>query len=449
MNLDRALLLIYVLSPFLAAVVPWSKNFRGGLLTPGSVASILRIFLLFFLSGTVVSSAGSVNLSGTLVNGYPLDIVLTLDAYRYGFLLTAELCFLWAHWMSSPRSPHGTLVRILISLSQGFCSVFLMSDNAVATGALLILAGVVFFYLVRFSVEGPKEELAASISKRMYVLFFLLGLMMVGWGILEFGEKDLLFSQVKASKIGTVVWLALLVLAVPIPPWSRWFGQALEFLPEGVTLALVTFLSGVTLKFATLFSVVYPDLGWKQKLGIYSLGIIGCGFSLSGLFSAGSRRRMLGSLPSFFFCLILVSVGVSKTNLVISAYFTCLFVPVFTGLVLYASVIRLSTPLQKTFVGLLLAIIIGLPGTPVFLIFSAIGARSLDLGVSYMLLFTLLWFFYFSANVFICRKIFMDKDAAEPEIATGLEAGPVPFAAYGLILMVFVIFATQIAWRIL
>ena len=133
----------------------------------------------------------------------------------------------------------------------------------------------------------------------------------------------------------------------------------------------------------------------------------------------------------------------------ISAYFTCLFVPVFTGLVLYASTVQLSSPMQKAFVGLLLAVILGLPGTPVFLIFSAIGARSLDLGISYMLLFTLLWFFYFSANVFICRKIFMDRDSVEPMGPSGLDDAPISFAGYGLFLMIFVIFVTQAAWRIL
>lgn len=449
MSLDRALLLIYVLSPFLAAILPWSKNLRGVLLTPASVATVLRIILLLVLSGAVISSPGKIELSGTLVSGYPLDIVLSLDAYRYGFLLTAELCFLLAHWMSSPSAAHGTLVRILITVSQGFCSLFLMSDNSVATGALLMLSGAVFFYLVRFSLEGPEEEVASSISRRLYVLFFLLGLLVVCWGITEFAEMNLLFSRVKESRLGVLIWFLLLVMSVPIPFWSRWFGKAMEFLPEGVTLALVTFLSAVALKFATLSSVVYPDLLWKAKLGIYILGILGCAFSLSGLFSAGSRRRMLGSLSSFFFCLILVSVGVSKSNLVISAYFTCLFLPVFTGLILYASIIQPSSRIQKMFVGLLLAITLGVPGTPVFLVFSAIGARSLELGMTYILLFTLLWLFYFSANVYICRRIFMDKNPPEPGIVSTLEGGPVSFAAYGLFLMVFLIFATQAAWRIL
>jgi hypothetical protein len=92
------------------------------------------------------------------VNGYPLEIILSLDAYRYGFLITAELCFLFAHWMSPPSAVNGTLVRMLISLVQGFCTHVLISDNSVVTGGLQILAGAAFFYLVRFSISGEKIE---------------------------------------------------------------------------------------------------------------------------------------------------------------------------------------------------------------------------------------------------------------------------------------------------
>jgi hypothetical protein len=324
-----------------------------------------------------------------------------------------------------------------------------MSDNAVASGALQILAGVVFYYLIRFSLEGDREEPGISVSRRMYGLQFLLGVIMIGWGVMEFVGHDLLYSRVPYSLAGTVTWMVLLVLAVPILPWSHWFSRAVERLPEGVTLALVTFLSGVALKFASLFAVVYPDLKWQQKLVVYVLGILGCAHALSGLFSAGSRRKLLGSLPAFFFSLILVSVGVSRNDLVISAYFAAVFIPVFTGILLYASVMRPGGAVQKAFVLLLGAVVIGLPGTPVFLIFSSIGARSLDLGVSYMILFILLWFLYFSANIYIYRRVFMDTEPLAPGEASVLDRGPISFAAYGIFLIVFIVSVTQAAWRLL
>ncbi len=450
MKLDVALLLLYVLAPFAVTLIPWPKSFQRGLFTPGSLMSIFRVLFLFFLSRTIVSEGGVVTLSGTLVNGYPLEIVLSLNSYRYGFLLTAELCFLLAHWMCSFSSRHGTLIKTLINLVQGFCALFIMSDNAVATGALLALAGVVFFYLIRFSIEGPQADLGAAISKRMYSLCFLLGLLVIGWGITEFGGKNLLFSKVEASKLGITTWLLLLIFALPIPPWSKWFSQAVEFLPEGVTLALVTFLSAVALKFAALFSIVYPDIGWKQKLLLYVIGIIGSVFSISGLFSARSRRKALSNLPGFFYSLLLISVGVSKSTLIMSGYFIGLFLPVFTGLLLYATVLKPTNSLQKGFVGLLLAIILGLPGTPIFLIFSSIGARSLDMGMSYALVFMLLWFFYLSVNVYICRRIFMDKSPPHPEATSRLvEEAPISFAGYGIFLICFIVATTHLAWRIL
>jgi hypothetical protein len=448
MSLDKLLLIAYVCSPFLAVLLP--GHGRGGrFLTPGSAATLFRVLVLSYLGFEVATKGGGLALSATLVSGYPLRLALSLDAYRLGFLLTAELCFLLAHWMSPGGRPAGGLVRMLIGLCQGLCTLFVMSDNAVATGGLQILTGAAFFFLIRFSLGGKRDDLAASISGRMYLLHFILGLLTIGWGMTQSGSSGLLFAHSPGSDLGLVIWILLLILAVPVPLWSRWFRQAVETLPEGVTLALVTFVSALTLKFATLFNVVHQELEWWHRLVIFSLGVIGGAFSLAALFSARTRRVMLGSLPGFFFSLVLVSVGVSRSELVISAYFTCLFVPVLTALVLYASSIGALGGLQKSFVAILLPTAFGLPGTPVFLIFSAIGAKSLGLGTGYMLLFGLIWFLYFSANVYICRRIFMDSDPPVPGTVSGMDWAPRLFAAYGLFLIGFIFLATQVAWRIL
>lgn len=449
MILENILFLLYLLAAFVAALVPLPRRMRSGLISSGSLASGFRILLLLLLSRTVISQSDVVSISGTLINGYPLEFILTLNSYRYGFLLTAEFCFLLAHWMCGASSVNSAMISVLICLAQGLCSLFVSSDNAVTTGALQLLAGAVFFYLTRFAISESNERTAESISRTLYSLHFFLGLLMIAWGITEFGGRDLLFSRGSGSKLGLVLWLFLVVLAVPLAPWSKWFRTAVEHLPEGVTLTLITFLSGVALKFATLFTIVYPDLQWKHKFVLYVLGIIGCAFSISGLFSAYSKRKLLGSLPSFFFSLILVSVGVSKETLVLSAYYICLFVPIFAGLVLYASVMKVVSPIQKVFVGLLFALILGIPGTPVYQIFSGIGARSLALGVKYTIVFGLLWFFYFSANVHICRRIFMDQDPPETGVVSNLDSMPLTFAGYGVFLMCFIIAITQIAGRIL
>lgn len=446
MNFERTILLAYILLPFLAAL-PWPGAARK-LSAAGMIASGLRVLILLTLLRPIVFGGAVITVSTTLASGYPLEFVLSLDAFRFGFLITAELCFLFAHWMGAASGTIG-VVGALLSLAQAFSTLFAISNNSVTTGGFLLLASAVFFYLLRFAIPGANREMGERISRRMYSLYFLLGLLMIVWGIVEFGKKDMLFGPRSGSGLGLTLWLALTLLAVPLPPWSRWFTRAVEHLPEGVTVTLVTFISAVALKICSLFTVVYPDMGWKQKLALYLLGISGCAFSIGGLFAASSRRKMLGSLPSFFFSLMLVSVGVSKTSLVLSAYFICLFVPVFTGLVLYASVMKVERPLQKVFMGILFALILGVPGTPVFQIFSGIGARSLELGLSYGIVFGLLWFFYFCANVHICRRIFVDEKPPEAGAESILVSAPAAFAGYGVFLMCFIIVATQLAGGIL
>ncbi|HEY8280193.1 MAG TPA: hypothetical protein VIH99_11255 [Bdellovibrionota bacterium] len=449
MNADQLLLLVYLLLPFAAAFVPLGVR-SGGLLSKGTSATAVRILILLALARGVVSLAGSVAVKTSLLHGYPLEILLTLNTFRYGFLVVAEFCFLLAHWMCPVSVPNEGLIRTLVCFAQGFCSLLLLSDNSVTTGGFLLMAGVVLFYLIRFSVPDKEEEIGAVVSARVHVLFFLLGLLMIAWGVTEFGSRDLVFGRATGSGLGLNLWLALVVLSIPLPPWSRWFSHAMEHLPEGVVLTLVTFLSGLALKAASLFNVSYPDLGWKQKLLLYVLGVIGCGFSVAGLFGAANQRRMLSCLPGFFFSIVLVSLGVSQKGLVLSAYFSCLFVPVLTGLALSAAAVADRGSLQRLFVGLLFALVMGVPGTPVYQIFSGIGARSLDLGVAYTTSFGLLWFFYFSTNVHICRRFFIDREAPSGERSVALPDGArAIFAGYGIFLLFLLIAVAQVAGRLL
>lgn len=446
MTADRILMLVYLALPFVAALFPRSSRVVGPF-TLGALATVVRVLLLLALGPKMLGLNGVVTAHATLVEGYPLDLVLALNSYRYGFLVIAEFCFLLAHWMC-PALGRGTrMIHVLVGFAQGLCSLLVLSDNSATTGGLLLLAGAVFFYLVRFSLPSRDDPDAAAISTRMHVLFFLLGLMTIAWGITEFGGNSLVFGRGSGSGLGLVLWMALLIVAVPMPPWSRWFNGVVEHLPEGVALTVVIFMSAVALKLATLFSVAYPDLSWKQKIVLYVLGIVGACFSLAGLFAAESRRRMLACLPGFFLSLVLVSVGVSRSGLVLSAYFSCLFVPVFTGLALSASVFDARGGLQRIFGGLLFVLVLGIPGTPVYQIFSGIGARSLDLGIGYTIMFGLLWFFYFNANVHLYRRIFSEP---EPIVEAGearLEGAPGLFAGYGVFLMVLVIVVAQIAGR--
>lgn len=449
MSADKILLLVYLFLPFASALIPQRAE-SGTWMSKGALSTGIRVIILLALARSVPMLGGEVSVRAVLLSGYPLDLALSLDSYRYGFLVMAEFCFLLAHWMAPASGSNSGMIRVLVSFAQGFCSLLVMSNNAVATGAILFLSGTAFFYLVRFSISSDNDETGATISTRLHVLVYLLGLLMVAWGITEFSGSGLIFGKNEGSMLGLALWLALLVLAIPLPPWSKWFARAVETLPEGVTLTLVIFLSSVALKVTSLFAVAYPELGWRQKLFLYCLGIVGCGLSIAGLFAAETRRKMLGCVPSFFFSMVLVSVGVSRSALVLSAYFACLFIPVFTGLILAASLMSPRSRLQKFFLGVLFVIVVGLPGTPVYQIFSGIGARSLELGLGYSVVFGLLWFFYFNANVHMCRRIFMDNASpAGSADAVRLEGAGGIFAGYGIFLMLLLTVIAQIAGRIL
>src|SRR5207245_1621195 len=120
------------------------------------------------LGPTMLAAGALVSARASLVQGYPLEILLALNTYRYGFLLVAEFCFLLAHWMCPPPGQGSRMIRVLLGFAQGFCSLLVLSDNSVTTGALLLLAGAVFFYLVRFALPSRDDPAGATISTRMH-----------------------------------------------------------------------------------------------------------------------------------------------------------------------------------------------------------------------------------------------------------------------------------------
>jgi hypothetical protein len=158
---------------------------------------------------------------------------------------------------------------------------------------------------------------------------------------------------------------------------------------------------------------------------------------------------MLGSLTGFFFSLVLVSLGVSKRASVDAAYYVCVFVPALSVLILYGTSIQIRTNLHKIFMVILSLLVLGLPGTPTYLIFSNIGARTLDLGVAHILMFGILWFLYFCSSVYIGRRLFLDDEKLEPGNVSALEGAQAPIAAFGVVFMFFLILISQLSWRVL
>lgn len=447
MKIEQITFLAYLVSAVVFAPA-FAARWSGALkVSPGLVASLLRILALALCFRFVVINGMAVSLNAAILEGYPLQLSLALDFPRLGMLFVAEFCFLFAHFMGSmPKGKQG-LPGFLILIAQLLLPLYVCSDNLMFTGSVQLLMSCVFYYLIRFSLAERNAEIGAMITKSFYALYFFLGLLLLFWGISEYGDRGLLLEKASASQLNLVLWMALLVLSVPVAPWARWLGLAVAHLPEAVTQALVIFLSAVTWKVSAMLYVAYPDLQPVFKLVIYLLGIFGCAFSIGGLFASQSRRNMLGSLPSFFFSLILVSLGVSQSKMLSSAYYVCLFLPVFTGLILYASAMSVRSAVEKSYVGVLLALILGLPGTPVYLIFGTIGSRSLEMGVAYTLIFALLWFFYFSANVHICRRIFMDPEPPETGVVSPLASASPMFTGFGILLSILIVILTFYAGR--
>lgn len=447
MNLANWCFLAFLTMPALISPAFALGRLNRGPVSPGLIAAGLRILLLVPLIRFVIFDGQVVSVSQAIVENYPFRLGLSLDFFKIGILVVAEFCFLLTYTMCSLGEKGDSLLGFLILLSQLLFPLYVCSDNLMLTGAVQISIGFVFYYMVRFALMEGGSEIGERITKSLYPLYYTLGLILLFWGIAEFGSQGLAVQKASDSKLNLFLWMFLLILSVPVAPWARWLGLAVAHLPEAVTLALVIFLSAITWKVSSMFSVAYPELEWKFKLGIYMIGILGCAFSIGRLFAAQSRRLMLGSLPTFFFSLILVSIGVSQSKLLSSAYYVCLFLPVFTGLILHASAITVKTALEKSYIGILLALILGLPGTPVYLIFGTIGSRSLEMGLGYTIIFALLWFLYFSANVHICRRIFLDPEPPEAGVSSTLTQSGAAFAGFGIFLCVFIVFVTVYVGR--
>lgn len=448
MRLETTLLLSYALLPFLSVFLPWSEHLSKSWLNLGALVAIARIVLIGVLGNLLIGGTGRIAIDGSLVSGYPLDVVLSLDAKRFGFLLIAEICFLLSHWMSTVIG-RASLIRRLTSLVQGISALFVLSDNAVAAGGFLILGGVSLYYLVRFSSNELSSDNHKKIASRIHVISYLLGIAFVSWGILEFSSREMLFSTGSTNPWGSRLWIVMLILSVPVSPFGAWLKRAMNFVSEGVALCVILFFSALLLKHSMIMGVVYPELTQVERTVINGIGMVGAIVALVHVFLSKTRRDMLSSLVCFFFALILVSLGVAKKASVEAAYFICVFLPPLSALIFYATSIQIRSNLQKVFMAILCLLVLGLPGTPIYLIFSNIGARTLDLGVVHILLFGILWFLYFCSSVYIGRKLFLDDDSLKLGNVSELEGASVPIAAFGVVFMFFLILASQLSWRIL
>lgn len=445
MTLNQWTLIIYALLPAVFGILslfPWSRISRRGFVF-GIALGILRILLLLGLFSPVWLSRGSVSVAAGFVESFGTVFSLRVTPFLFLVLLSIDLSFVLSFLTNSFKGQYERFMDPLVCFAQGALTLQAVSDGLVIGSVAQILSAVFLFFLIRFSLEDEDYDAGEYISKRVLFLFCSLACLSLIWSVGEFaagatkqGALLSLGAPVSGIAIFRKLWLAGLLIAVPLSPWSRWFHRAVEKLPEGITVPLVSFVCLVILQSVRAFDTEYVDLKWKYKLAIYGVGLISCLYSISALFAENSKRTMMGFLPKFFFALILMSVGVSENRAVPSAYLICVFVPLFTGLILYASVLDLSTIFQRLFTGMFLMLLFGIPGTPVYQIFAFIGARSVNMGAGFMLAFALMWFLYFCANVHICRRMFMDEKPADMGVVSVLTKAPLAVTAYAIFLVV-------------
>lgn len=447
MSINQIAFLSFIFLPFIA-LMPQLMRFEGpGYLPLGALQSIARLILLMYFSFKLSGEAEPLLLKLPLIVEYPVGLELMLDVRRIGFLFSLELCFLLVYWFRFPESKISTfLYHTLLLPFQALCTLYCLSENIVVTGAIHMLLGVLAFYLVRFSCQNKKYELGLEVSARVYSWSALIGLATMCWGVYEFGAGGIHLGD-KGGK-GAILWAITLVLAAPVPFWSKWLLRTIHFMPEGIAIPLVALQGAVILKLSS-FYYVYPSFGGWPKLLLAFVGLSGSIFYLVWIFLSKTRKSMLSKMPGFYFCLVLLSIGISHERALLSAYFACLFVPIFTVLILYASNLELQSLADRFFLGLFFFVIFGLPGSPVFLIFGELGARSLAIGSSTILGFFFLWLAYFGASAHIAREAVLSESTQEGDWLSGFRTLPVPFSFIGFFLLVFLLVLTQMAWRFL
>lgn len=440
----RYIFLLYLLLPLVSFLGLSTRGQVKASAMLSLVVSILRICLLVLMVNLFSGNLSDISLTSQMLPGYPLDISLSLSLPRIGFLLIADGCFIFAYWLVGLYLERLSVSGVFIAITQLIIPVFLVSENTCITGAILILAAPVYYYLIRFSAREDEKIFKETqrIGSIAYMVSFLMGILFIVWGVLEFGNNGFHVGKGQLSSAGSWLWLAMLVIIVPVSIWSRWLFHVVEKLPEPVTVSLVLFISAVTMKIASAYEIAYRELEFTTKITFYSVGILGCIFSIADLFSSKSQRRMLGGLPGFFLSISLVALGLSRGHVESSIYFVTMFVPAFTVLLLYASVMSVDGSLQRVFIALLWAVILGLPGTPTYLIFSNIGSRSIELGTGFIIVFAWLWFLYFCSIVQVCRRTFMEDAKLERGEYLTLSLSSSRFAIYGALMIIFLITVT-------
>ncbi len=444
MDLKILMLILFVGAPFFTAVACFlfQRN-KKHVKFSAIIMSVLRLVCIFSFANFLYEKGQIMEYGGKFLPEFGIRLNIHMSLATMTYLSIVDLVFIFSYLVLPAKHRFKSVIYSLLMMAQGLICLYVLNANLFLLATLQILIALTLYFLIKFSVNTSglewNSDSAVGIAEKIFLTYSLSAVFVLLWSISSgFSDASLQQQQQQsASGINIVLWITGFILALPIAPWSAWFNRALEVLPESASVIIVLFVSSVLYKQMTISSLSFLDSIEKFEKLFVILGSMSCFFSAFSLFAKGSKREILGYVPKFYVGLALICMGMHSRESFKSAFLLCFILPVFTGLILYISAMKLHGIKEHAFVGIFLAFLLGIPGTPLFQIFGIMITRSVELGARFTIALGLIWFLYFVSNVHICRRIFLD-DTLAPNTNSDLTLGGAKEMFFIIAMLLFV-----------
>lgn len=441
MELTNLLLVFFLLLPFVFSLgVFLFLRSKSNDSVAGICLSLLRFGFILWAAHFLYNNNSVLHLQLPFLSAVNINFSLTISVATLAMAAVTELVFLFSYIMFPPSHRFRTVMVSLVMAFQGLIGIYLLSSSLLILYTIQILATLCLYFLIKFAMNSTGNDWndeSDGVAENIMVIYTVSSLFCLIWSIAsDFREMPMQQSAVKAV-LDIRMWLVGFFFALPIAPWSSWFNRAIEHLPEAVSILVVLLVSCVLYRQIALSSFVFLPQIEKYEMLFLLMGVLSCFFSACALFTKKSKREMLGYIPKFYVGLTLIAMGMYSQESFRAAFFLCIVLPIFTGVILYVSALQISNFRQNFLVGFFLAFLLGFPGTPLFQIFGITISRAIALGVDFTIVFGLVWFLYFVANVHICRRIFLDEKPA-PNASTDIAVNSGKVMAFMSLMLLFV-----------
>jgi len=431
------LLLIFLALPYLFACFSFvflSKqgNFRLVELGLGLARFICLLLLMNFLQNN-----GDLSLQIPFLRAFDIHFGFFISKNVLPALSVVEVVFLFIYMVFSSLPPLRSVRSALLMTIQGSMSVFLLSSSPIFLTVAQILMALCLYFLIKFStnIEGKEwdAELIPGIAEKILLMQITVALLFLFWAVGS-SIKKIPIDVLNASGVKDIyIWLMGFFLVIPLAPWHVWFDRALLKLPESISAIIILLMSCVLYQYVAIASPML-FLIEKYKYFFIVLGFFSCFLSLYALFKRKSKKEIFACVLRFYFGLILIALGLHSPAALQGATFLCLLLPISSCIMFYVSLTHVISIKHYILIALFMAFLWAVPGTPLFKIFDIMISRSIELGGAFAIAFGALWFLYFSANVYVCRKIFLTEEITDfsdgKSVAPSIQSGLVFYAGF-------------------